>query len=151
MFKLLNCFAIELYNKCDHVDFERMFKVMPVPESRGQNICKIHFFFVSQDATFSLKTCPCKVCPIEPDYSKTKICRCIPIFLIFAPKHRLWVLVRTASAENFQFLKLKKSLYIAWASFRNEWYQVTITYLNNVCPLLPHFYVVKLGYIFFLF
>ena len=23
------------------------------------------------------------------------------------------------SAENFQFLKLKKSLYIAWASFRN--------------------------------
>ena len=24
------------------------------------------------------------------------------------------------SAENFQFLKLKKSLFIAWASFRNE-------------------------------
>ena len=24
------------------------------------------------------------------------------------------------SAENFQFLKLKKSLYIAWATFRNE-------------------------------
>ena len=78
----------------------------------------------------------------------------IPIFLIFAPKHRLWVFNRTASAihlyqkfsaENFQFLKLKKclvlskhkkkyqkfsagnfqffklkkSLYIAWASFRD--------------------------------
>ena len=30
-------------------------------------------------------------------YSKTGVCRGIPIFLIFAPKHRLWVLVRTAS------------------------------------------------------
>ena len=61
-------------------------------------------------------------------HSKTGVCRGIPIFLIFAPKHRLWVLIRTASprwfyyvlsknkknnknsAENFQFLKLKKSL-----------------------------------------
>ena len=31
-------------------------------------------------------------------YSKTGVCRGIPIFLIFAPKHRLWVHVRTASA-----------------------------------------------------
>ena len=30
-------------------------------------------------------------------YSKTGVCRGISIFLIFAPKHRLWVLVRTAS------------------------------------------------------
>ena len=30
-------------------------------------------------------------------YSKTGVCRGIPIFLIFAPKHGLWVLVRTAS------------------------------------------------------
>ena len=30
---------------------------------------------------------------------KTEICRAIPIFLIFASKHRLWVLVRTASAN----------------------------------------------------
>ena len=29
-------------------------------------------------------------------YSKTGVCGGIPIFLIFAPKHRLWVLVRTA-------------------------------------------------------
>ena len=35
-------------------------------------------------------------------YSKTGVCRGIPIFLIFAPKHRLWVLVRTASARRFQ-------------------------------------------------
>ena len=30
-------------------------------------------------------------------YSKTGVYRGIPIFLVFAPKHRLWVLVRTAS------------------------------------------------------
>ena len=74
-------------------------------------------------------------------YSKTGVCRGIPICLNFAPKHRLWVLVITVtarrpqsmfaakirkiskiefSAENFQILKLKKSLYIAWASFRND-------------------------------
>ena len=29
------------------------------------------------------------------------VCRGIPIFLIFAPKQRLWVLVRTASAKRF--------------------------------------------------
>ena len=30
-------------------------------------------------------------------YSKTGVCRGIPISLIFAPKHRLWVLFRTTS------------------------------------------------------
>ena len=30
-------------------------------------------------------------------YSKGGVYRGIPIFLIFAPKHRLWVLVRTVS------------------------------------------------------
>ena len=35
-------------------------------------------------------------------YSKTGVCRGIPIFLIFAPKHRLWVLVRTASSRRFK-------------------------------------------------
>ena len=34
-------------------------------------------------------------------YSKTGVCRGITIFLIFASKHRLWVLVRTASARRF--------------------------------------------------
>ena len=34
-------------------------------------------------------------------HSKTGVCRGIPIFLIFAPKHRLWVLVRTASPKRF--------------------------------------------------
>ena len=53
----------------------------------------------------------------------------IPIFLIFAPKHvpAIYVLSKNKkkyqnfSAENFQLSKLKnlKSLFIAWASFRN--------------------------------
>ena len=34
-------------------------------------------------------------------YSKIGVCRGIPFFLIFAPKHRLWVHVRTASARRF--------------------------------------------------
>ena len=34
-------------------------------------------------------------------YSETGVCSGIPIFLIFAPKQRLWVLVRTASARRF--------------------------------------------------
>ena len=34
-------------------------------------------------------------------YSKTGVCRGIHIFLIFALKHRLWVLVRTTSARRF--------------------------------------------------
>ena len=34
-------------------------------------------------------------------YRKTGVCRGKPIFLIFALKHRLWVLVRTASPRRF--------------------------------------------------
>ena len=34
-------------------------------------------------------------------YSKTGVRGGIPIYLIFVPKHRLWVLVRTASARRF--------------------------------------------------
>ena len=39
--------------------------------------------------------------PLSYTSSKTGVCRGIPFFLIFAPKHRLWVLVRTASARRF--------------------------------------------------
>ena len=49
------------------------------------------------------KTCLCNVYPLEPHFyiAKLGVCRGIPIFLIFAPKHRLWVLVRTASSRRF--------------------------------------------------
>ena len=47
------------------------------------------------------KTSPCTP-PYTPLlYSKTGVYRGIHIFLIFAPKHRLWVLVRTASLRWF--------------------------------------------------
>ena len=43
--------------------------------------------------------------PLEPHFYIEKLgyagIYLIPIFLIFAPKHRLWVLVRTASTRRF--------------------------------------------------
>ena len=65
------------------------------------------------------------------------LCRGTHIFLIFAPKHRLcvptiYVLSKNKKKyhnlldeKNFQFLKLKKSLFIAWASFRNDIFAFT--------------------------
>ena len=46
-------------------------------------------------------------------YSKTGVWRDIPIFLIFAPKHRLWVLIRTEvlmCTHNLCFEKNKKNI-----------------------------------------
>ena len=51
-------------------------------------------------------------------YSKIGVCRGIPIFLIFAPKHRLWVLVRTAiyvlnkNKKNIKFFPMKFSIFV---------------------------------------
>ena len=61
-------------------------------------------------------------------YRKVGICRGLSIFLIFAPKHRLWVLVRTAlpiyvlsenkkNIKNFQFLQLRKNQCITWGVY----------------------------------
>ena len=47
--------------------------------------------------------------PLFYTCSKTELCRGIPTFRIFAPKHRLWVLVRTASPSKN---KKKKKLSI---------------------------------------
>ena len=48
------------------------------------------------------KTCLCNVYPLEPHlYSKMGYVGVYLFFLFFAPKHRLWVLVRTASARRF--------------------------------------------------
>ena len=69
-------------------------------------------------------------------YFAAGVCRGKSIFLIIAPKHRLWVLRGGSSvypqsmsknkknvnfsAEILIFLKLKKSLFIAWACFHND-------------------------------
>ena len=40
-------------------------------------------------------------------YSKTGVYRVIPIFVfIFVPKHRLWILVRTATASRSRLYRL---------------------------------------------
>ena len=44
-------------------------------------------------------------------YSKTGVCRWIPIFLVFDPKQRLWVLVRTASAFWSFEAKIRKYVF----------------------------------------
>ena len=44
----------------------------------------------------------CNIYPLMPYiYIAKRVCRSIPIILILDPKHRLWVLFRTASARRF--------------------------------------------------
>ena len=83
-------------------------------------------------ASFSLKeysitkTCPCNAYPLEPHfYSKIGLCRVIPIFLIVAPKHRLWVLVRTASAPlmavltcTYNLCQRKNDIFLIFAGLK---------------------------------
>ena len=56
------------------------------------------------DATITI-TCPCNIYPILPhlylEKKKLGFAGVYLFFLIFAPKHRLWVLVRTASVRRF--------------------------------------------------
>ena len=94
----------------------------------------------------------CFIPPYTPLlYSKTGVYRGMHYFLIFALKHRLWVLVRThnicfeqkyencqnISSENCHFYSRKKSLYVAWACFRNEAvqpvHQPSLTRVFTVC------------------
>ena len=76
----------------------------------------------------------CSIPPYTPLlYGKNGVYRVLHYFLIFALKHILWVLVRTAicfeqkyeniqknSTENCHFYSREKTLYIAWACFRYE-------------------------------
>ena len=76
-------------------------------------------------------------------YCKTGVNRGIPIFLIFAPKQIMGI-------ENFQFLKLKKSLCIAWSSFHNNTHSYQLAdYRSRLCSillaLLPDFVVRQLS------
>ena len=54
-------------------------------------------------AKFIRKTCPCNIYPLKPHFyiAKPGYAGVYLFFLIFASKHRLWVLVRTASARRF--------------------------------------------------
>ena len=53
-------------------------------------------------------TRPCDLYPLTPHFYIVKLgCTGVYIFLIFALKHRLWVLIRTASFHN-QCFRAKK-------------------------------------------
>ena len=67
----------------------------------------------------SLKHAYIMLTPLNPTFFIVKLgfTEVYIIFLISAQKHRLWVLVRTASpsfslSQNFQFLEVKFSLYL---------------------------------------
>ena len=49
------------------------------------------------------KSCPCNIYPLKPHFYIAKLGYAwgMPIFLIIAPKYRLWALVRTASPMPF--------------------------------------------------
>ena len=60
------------------------------------------FYRIEVQAAIML-TCPCNEDPLTPHFyiGKTGVYRGIHYFLNFALKHRLWVLVRTASLRRF--------------------------------------------------
>ena len=64
-----------------------------------------NYFTFRHDSRRSLhitKTSPCNENPLTPHFYIVKLgFTGVYIFLIFAPKHRLWVLVRTASLRRF--------------------------------------------------
>ena len=61
------------------------------------HVCERFFFFI-------LETCPCNEHPLTPNFylGRLGFTRVLDYFLIFALKHRSWVLVRTASARRFK-------------------------------------------------
>ena len=89
-------------------------------------------------------------------YRKTGVCRGISNFLIFDPKHTLWVQVRTALArqfycvptmndlsENIKTVNIfvsKKTLCIEWASFcsyKTAWKKKKSISINNSQHIYP--------------
>ena len=58
---------------------------------------------VSPSEPHIMKTCPCNEYPLTPHFYLVKLgfIGVFIFFLIFALKHRLWVLVRTASLRRF--------------------------------------------------
>ena len=93
-----------------------------------------------------MKTCPCNVYPLEPHFyiEKTGVCRGLPIFLIFAPKHRLWVLVSLGEAVltctyNLCFGQIKKNI----KNFQLKIFNVLK--LKNLCLLHGQVFVIEWG------
>ena len=97
----------------------RLFIIVPMEGTQ-------YFLYFSHDFVHH-DNMPVKCIPpyTPPLCNKTGVCRGLPMFLIFVPKHRLWVrtiYVLSKDKNNiktfllifffFQFLQLKKNLYI---------------------------------------
>ena len=83
--------------------------------------------------------------PLTPFlYSKTGVCRGIPIFLNFAPKRRLWVLFRTALARRF---KRVSTIYVLSKNKKNIKFFSTENFhfhnFKNHCILHVQVFVMK--------
>ena len=82
-------------------------------------------------------TCPCnEETPYIPLlYSKTGVYKGIHFFLTFALKHRLWVLVRTASrVPTINILSKNKKKYYIFSSENNHFYSREIfQYIARTC------------------
>ena len=77
------------------------------------------YFFFYIASSIITKTCLYNFDPLKPHFYIVKLgfTGIYIIFLISVQKHRLWVLIRTASArrflsENFRFLEVKFSIYL---------------------------------------
>ena len=75
---------------------------IPVLVYRSVRRCLFHDCGRGIEST-TRKTCPCNIYLLIPHFYIAKLgyAGVYLFFLIFAPKHRLWVLVRTASARRF--------------------------------------------------
>ena len=71
----------------------------PILRTHKNNCFKTLRFYIKGHIRI---TCPCNKSPLNPTfYGENGVCMCMPIFLSFDPKHRLWVLVRTALLRRF--------------------------------------------------
>ena len=76
-------------------------------------------------------------------YSKKGVFRGIAIFLIFDPKHRLWVLIRTASNDTVPTINILNTNIINIYFFSNEewtsFLNVCAVSLNLISYKIQHF------------
>ena len=90
-----------------------------------------------------MKTCPCKVYPLKPHVyiEKLGFARVYLFFLIFAPKHRLWVLGEAVltSTHNLCF----EQKYEKYQMFSNEIFNVYN--FKNLWILHGHVFVMQTG------
>ena len=105
-------------------------------------ICVIGLFGVCHLInTFIRKTCPCNIYPLKPHFYIVKLgYEGVYLFFLFLLQNidlfKTYVLsknkknIKNFLIKFFPFLQLKKSLYIAWASFRNvsSWASFLVAY-----------------------